>query len=90
MSSLNNRRTYIQGLQALKKESGKKEQLWRPALALSKYICIYFLDIDASKEIKSYSSWQILFAVKMTPDFKKNYNNNFVYVFFFNLTVAKN
>ena len=49
MSSLNNRRTYIQGLQALKKESGKKEQLWRPALALSKYICIYFLDIDASK-----------------------------------------
>ena len=49
LSSLNNRRTYIQGLQALKKESGKKEQLWRPALALSKYICIYFLDIDASK-----------------------------------------
>ena len=25
----------------------------------------------------------------MTPDFKKNFNNNFVYVFFFNLTVAK-
>ena len=41
LTMLNNRRTYIEGLQASKK-SVQKEQLWRLALTLSKYIFIYW------------------------------------------------
>ena len=41
LSTLNNRRTYIQGLQALK-ENVQRKQLWRHPLALSKYIFIYW------------------------------------------------
>ena len=41
LSTLNSRRTYIQGLQALK-ENVQRKQLWRHPLALSKYIFIYW------------------------------------------------